>query len=293
MKELNGNTFTLTDIVNSLRTLNLDEDVVLLECAPQTDVEQQPVRIDAMIVMLVDRGTARVGIDLTQYELRAGSMMVVQPKNLVHSFSTSPDFHGGIIALSHPALESIMPKLSELTPLLLHHRTEPVSLPEPEKFSGLQEIFMLISRKIKSQTAFRRQKVMSLVQALMFELLEISSVEGDVPRMKRTRREEIMSRFIIAVSEDFRRERSVSYYADKLSITPKHLSTVVKELSGMTAGQWIENYTMMEAKVLLRTTDLSIQQIAAELNFPNQSFFGKYFKNLAGVSPSGYRQSLS
>lgn len=286
-----GKTYSLTDIVSSISALSLGEDVALIECAPQTDADLQPVRIDAMMIMLVDRGEAHIGIDLMEYELRAGSLMVVQPKNMVSFFHTSYDFHGGVLAISRPMLESIMPKLSELTPLLLHHRTEPVVNLNGPQFECLSELYMLIFSKLATQSNFRKQKVSSLLQCVIFELLDINHGDSDLPRMKRTRGEEIMSRFIIAVSEDFRRERSVSYYADKLNITPKHLSAVVKDISGHTAGQWIENYTIMEAKVLLRTTDLSIQQIAAELNFPNQSFFGKYFKHQAGVSPSRYRQS--
>lgn len=57
-----------------------------------------------------------------------------------------------------------------------------------------------------------------------------------------------------------------------------------------TAGEWIENYVTMEAKMLLKTTDLTIQQISAQLNFANQSFFGKYFKNQTGMSPTDYRR---
>lgn len=285
-------TYTLSDIINNIKTLSLDSDVVMLECGPTTESDQEPVRIEAMIIMLVGRGTAHISIDLMDYELGPGSIAVIQPKNLVHAFRTSEDFHGGVLAYSRESLEAILPRLSELTPLLMSRRTEPVTQLTPEQADVIAELFLLITRKIQNPSPFRRQKVLCLLQSIMYELLDFSNPAEDLPRMRRTRREELMARFILAVSENFRTERSVSAYAEMLSITPKHLSAVVKETSGLTAGQWIENYTIMEAKVLLRTTDLSIQQIAAELNFPNQSFFGKYFKHQAGISPSRYRQSL-
>ena len=100
-----------------------------------------------------------------------------------------------------------------------------------------------------------------------------------------------MAKCILAVSEAFREERQVASSAHKRCITPKQLSSVVKEISGRTAGDWIENYVVMEAKVLLKTTDMTIQEIAAYLNFANQSFFGKYFKHQTGVSPSVYRKN--
>lgn len=102
-----------------------------------------------------------------------------------------------------------------------------------------------------------------------------------------------MAKFIIAVSESFRERREVSWYAERLCITPKHLSAVCKETSGRTAGEWIESYVTMEAKVLLKSTDMTIQEIAAKLNFANQSFFGKYFKHQTGLSPTAYRRENS
>ena len=89
----------------------------------------------------------------------------------------------------------------------------------------------------------------------------------------------------------FRKEkRSVSYYADKMFLTAKHLSTVVKEISGKTAGEWIDSLVVLEAKALLKSSELSIQEIADELHFANQSFFGKYFKHHTGMSPKEYRR---
>ncbi len=88
-------------------------------------------------------------------------------------------------------------------------------------------------------------------------------------------------------------ERSVTFYADKLFVTPKHLSAVLKEISEKTAGEWIDLRVILEAKLLLRSTGLNIQEISTKLNFANQSFFGKYFKHLTGMSPRDYRAKLS
>ena len=87
-----------------------------------------------------------------------------------------------------------------------------------------------------------------------------------------------------------KQERSVNYYAKELFLTPKHLSSVVKEVSGKTAGEWIDNFVLFEAKSLLRSSQKNIQEIADELNFANQSFFGKYFKHYTGMSPKEYRR---
>ena len=127
----------------------------------------------------------------------------------------------------------------------------------------------------------------------MFEMLDIHAAMHTPPLQVKSRKEEIMARFILLISENFREHRQVSFYSDQMCISAKHLSSVVKELSTFTAGEWIERYVTVEAKVLLRTTDLTIQEIATRLNFTNQSFFGKYFRHQTGMSPSAYRKSAS
>jgi AraC-like DNA-binding protein len=97
--------------------------------------------------------------------------------------------------------------------------------------------------------------------------------------------------FLYLVQENFREHRFLDFYAKKLEITAKHLSRTVKNQTGYTAVEWIERYVILEAKVLLKSSNLNIQQISDELNFPSQSFFGKYFKKLTGLSPKEYRNS--
>lgn len=285
--------FSLREISDRLDAASLDDDVLMFEKFHGEIADNNPRRLDALIIMLVDAGEAEVGIDLSDYHLTPGSLLITQTKNVIHAFKSSPDFHGRIVACSRQALESLLPKLSDLPPLLLNQRTDPViQLPE-EKIREVLELYRMLETKLNSDTRFRRQKVLSILSCLMLEILDANHVDSDDVLPKRSRKEEIMARFILAVGEHFRTERSVNAYADMLGITAKHLSAVVKEISGKTAGQWIENYIILEAKIMLRTTDLSIQQIADKLTFPNQSSFGKYFKNLEGISPSTYRKHLS
>ena len=100
----------------------------------------------------------------------------------------------------------------------------------------------------------------------------------------------IVERFIALVEEHYREERLIGFYADKLCITPKYLSKLVKENTGRSAGEWIESHVILEARAMLQSSDMTIQQIASSLNFPNQSFFGKYFKRATGLSPKQYRR---
>lgn len=102
--------------------------------------------------------------------------------------------------------------------------------------------------------------------------------------------EALMDNFSKEVQLSYKKERKVLYYADRLHLSAGYLSTIIKRVSGKTAAEWIDDYVTLEAKALLKSTNLTIQQISDELNFPSQSFFGKYFKRITGLSPKEYRE---
>ena len=98
-----------------------------------------------------------------------------------------------------------------------------------------------------------------------------------------------MGKFFDELNKNYRQSRSVKFYADKLCVTPGYLATATKHATGKTVSEWISKYVVLEAKALLTRRDMSVQQISYRLNFPNQSFFGKYFKKATGQSPNEYR----
>ena len=107
-----------------------------------------------------------------------------------------------------------------------------------------------------------------------------------------SRQESICSEFIDVLSHNYKEQRDVAFYADRLCITPKYLSQIVKDKIGKTASEVIEEYVIEESKALLISTTMTIQQISDELHFPSQSVFGKYFKRVTGLSPREYRTSF-
>lgn len=102
---------------------------------------------------------------------------------------------------------------------------------------------------------------------------------------------DLYNRFMELLQKDFRRHRTIKYYAQKLNISPKYFSTLIKKVSGKTAGEWIDEYVMLEARALLKCRRYTIQQISDMLSFPNQSFFAKYFKAHTGYTPTQYQTS--
>jgi YesN/AraC family two-component response regulator len=109
--------------------------------------------------------------------------------------------------------------------------------------------------------------------------------------LTKNRQESIVEKFLQDAQDQYKQERRVGYYAQLQFITPKYLSMVVKLVTGKTVSDWINSFVILAAKSQLKNTIKTIQEIAVELNFPNQSFFGKYFKKNTGMSPSDYRSS--
>jgi YesN/AraC family two-component response regulator len=106
---------------------------------------------------------------------------------------------------------------------------------------------------------------------------------------KQTRQSILVEKFTNLVRENYRQKREITFYANKLCLTSKYLSQVIKAVTGKSATNLIDDFVILEAKALLKSTNMTIQQISDELNFPSQSFFGKYFKRVTGLSPTVYR----
>lgn len=154
---------------------------------------------------------------------------------------------------------------------------------------------LLHQTTLSADSFFSKPIARCIIAALTYQLIECASrrvpdtVSEETPR---SRRKSYIHDFLSLVQRYHRRERSVAFYASRLFITPKYLSLIIKQNTGRSAAEIIDEYVILEAKSLLRYSGKNIQQISYELNFPNQSTFGKYFKHLTGLSPSEYQRSL-
>ena len=119
----------------------------------------------------------------------------------------------------------------------------------------------------------------------------ISSAKGVTPVQGTARTQILFERFLALVAQHHTSERGMAFYADKLCLTPKYLSKLIKQVSGRSAPDWIDSFVITEAKNMLRYSEIPIKEIVYRLNFPNQSVFYKFFKAHAGMTPSDYRNS--
>jgi len=108
-------------------------------------------------------------------------------------------------------------------------------------------------------------------------------------KREKTHNEALIEKFLNLVQMHYKQERGLEFYADKMCITSKHLSRVLRETGNKSPNDLIDDRVVLEAQALLKSTNMTIEQISDELNFPSQSFFGKYFKRVTGMSPKEYK----
>ncbi len=152
--------------------------------------------------------------------------------------------------------------------------------------------FKLIQQKYETPHAYRNEILKNLINSLLFETESIYEQQSVVSRPAQTRSQLLASEFVKLVNMHSSIERSVKFYASKIFISPKHLNKTVKEITGKTAGEWIDETVILEAKVLLQNPSLTVSQISDLLHFTDQFTFSKFFKRTIGLSPVAYKQAF-
>lgn len=271
---------------------SIDDDLLLFpEFGDLPIVPDVPRRMDCILVGLCLRGEATYTVDTEERKVNPNDVIIISQGQVVNNSLLTPDLSGIAIMMSEDFFNEVMQGVHDLSSLFLFSRSHPVFGLRADEVENLITYFKMIQQKVETvEHNFRRDVVRSLMAAMIYD---ISHVMYDVQQggvRKQTRAESIFTDFIRLLEQNFRTERRVSWYGEQLCITPKYLSETVKNVSRRTPNEWIDKYVTLELRVQLKNTSKSIKEIAEDLNFPNQSFLGKYFKEHVGVSPSAYRK---
>lgn len=278
-----------------LRTIDGSEAITIIDSIEPLKKIPLPRITETILSVVCIEGSVSISIDEKTLLMTPSSIMVLAPGHLLSSYEPSNDFKGFAINTTLNFIEQMLPIMSRIIVCHKAFESNPVlHLPDDD----LQTIVMyrqILHKKLTSpENPYKKWIVNSICQAITIEIFafyfrELEQAHGK-PNIKHNRGEELFYKFITLVEDNYKHIRSLSEYASKLCVTTKYLSALVKDVSGRTAGSWIDSYVILEAKKLLSSTDMTIQQVSEALNFPNQSFFGKYFKHNAGISPSLYRK---
>lgn len=266
-------------------------DIELLENENILSGLRFPHKIRKVTHLVVTSGRFSCIVDFRTYSLSAPAMAIFLPGQVVESLEADEEFAGFGMVVSSDFTDSMNLPVSLQERLFIKH-TQFYEITE-EVLEVLSSCYKQVSSILKQDSnPYKEEIIRHLFSAHFYGLGYYFHGQQSQPTQM-TPQQELCERFIDLVSDNFKEHRDIGFYADKLCITNKYLSTLLKQETGMTALEWIERNVVLYAKSCLSSTSMTVQQISDELDFPSQSVFGKYFKRVEGVSPKAYRQSLS
>lgn len=272
--------------------------------SPSCDDLFYPNRIissmDECGVFLCTNGEVQVTLEKEIHRIRRGDMYIYMPSLPIRLLYKSEDAEGLLVALDVDFMLPVVQRVANAENLL-HVRRYPFFSLTEENFgyvrSMLEKLWERIYEEDKDRKGFLQQRlqvelIKSMAQTITYEVLSIYFSKLPIQPMVQTKKDLIFHQFLLSLFRHFRQEREVAFYAELQHLSPRYFSSIIKEKSGNNALQWIVQMVITEAKLLLETSDLSIKEISVQLNFPTQSFFGKYFKQYTGISPKEFRENV-
>ncbi len=275
-----------TDLAEFAKADSIDNDFILLDKPIISSAFEIPFKVDVAIGIICIKGITRGKINLKPYTTVSPGFITILPGQILEYEYFSEDFSGLFIIMSKRFTDSL--NIQDRLPLFLSASENPFVSLDEEELNAMVAFYSMLQRAVKRKdNPYRMEIVQCLIKAFFYSSNHRNTVKDET----KTKNEILVEKFLGFVQAYYKEQRGMEFYADKMCLTPKYLSKIIKENSGMSASEWIDNYVVLEAKALLKSTNMTIQQISDELNFPSQSFFGKYFKRHVGVSPKEYKNS--
>ena len=259
---------------------------------------QYPVRFDGYIIFYLKKGHFSVDVNLHTFEVREHSLMINVPGNIV-KVSQYDEAHIDqldlvFVLISKEFMSGIQFDFGKVFQDGLNLLHNPCIILDDFQMAVANDYMNLARKLIGAPFAYKRETIGSLLTSLTYLAADVWSKQVDEARKlaldpHATRSNQVFEHFLTLVSEHHNTERGVAFYADKLCLTPKYLSKLVKTASGRSAPDWIDSFVILEAKNLLKYSDLPIKEVVYRLHFPNPSVFHKFFKAHTGLTPMQYR----
>lgn len=246
-----------------------------------------PIRLPVNVVILCKKGNLKLKIGLKEYVVIENNITIIFSQQIFQITEISPDFDAGYILLANKFFDMQHDFITAINLGNIFSKN-PVCQLSKEDMNEMLQIFDLVKNKIdKGNHLYLNQIVQHYFRILFYNVCHILNNTQQVKT--KTHKEEIFELFMAELQKNFMQEHSVQFYAGKLCLTPKYMASVIFQTSGKHPRYWIKDYIILEAKALLKSTTMTIQQISDKLNFLDQAHFGKYFKLYTGCSPREYR----
>ena len=294
--EMPISSFTLNELVTMAggeRRPGIMGECIAANSASEMEIFRFPSRLDAFIIGVGTEGETSLTSNLQEFRLKKNSLFIFNPKDILQ-VQSNDRFKAHLIVITPDFLKRINIDTKRMMPLFLQFGSLPCMELTHAESQSLRSFISMVEQELKGpETDFSSEIIGGLIAATIYKVGDILThyltEHPEVDSPMHNRAEEYFKQFTELLGEHYKHERSVGFYARQLCITPKYLTTLIKRISGKSVSEWIDSYVILEAKTLLKYSNMSVQEIAYYLNFPNQSFFGSYFKRNAGMSPSQYK----
>ena len=288
--------FTLSELIamsGGEKRPGLLGECIAANSSSQMEVFRFPGRLDAFVIGVCTEGETTFTSNLKEYRLKKDSLFIIGPKHILQ-IQSDDRFKAHVIVITPDFLRRINIDTKHMMPLFLQFGSRPCMELTHKECTSLRSFISMVEQELEGpETDFAVEIVGGLIAATIYKVGDILThyieEHPELENPMHNRAEEYFKQFTELLGEHYTRERSVGYYARQLCITPKYLTTLIKRISGKSVSEWIDSYVILEAKTLLKYSNMSVQEIAYYLNVPNQSFFGSYFKRNTGMSPSQYK----
>ena len=255
---------------------NLDASIMPCSCEELLAFKKRfPMKLSHDCILIVVDGTLRFSMNFNDCVLTASTAVLMTSGTIIEQMETND---AGFIMISSFQQNSRFFSLK--VPVLL----------STQQMKILRQSYEML-RTVMTDSAFevKRVDISSHCVDMMVSVIESAACGQLDLTAKPTRQDEIVARFLKCVADNYREHRELGFYAGQLSLSLKYMSHVIYEQTGRHPSQWIKDHVILDAKTMLRSGRYTVQQVADELHFPNQSFFGKYFKEAVGVSPKKWK----
>lgn len=255
----------------------------------------KPFRPDNPSFIFVKTGSIKLKQHFRDLEISANMFMVTDPQTVYEMISISDDFQSRMVSYKREFISALSLKFNRLITYRYFRQQMNIGVPfEPDELEVVWKSVNFLKYILDSETemTYKKEIVEHLFSVFCYQMAGIISKEDSNSMSQMSRQEEIVFVFLNDLAQHHTRERSVEFYAQRQSITTRHLSAVVKDITGKSASQIISLIVMNEAKVLLNSSNKPVSEISGILGFSDAYSFSHFFKKHLGESPSQYRNQF-
>ncbi len=242
---------------------------------------------NGILIILCKSGNGSIVIDGKVYRLSRNNVVILPESHIVSPFVQAQLEQVSIIAVSVDYILNMPSPID--TNIFSYSRYISAIKVTDEKFDDLMSYYKFIYKETLEESKYKSEIISSIFYALILEIVAEYEKVFSVNATTDIRSDNLTDRFFKLLATNYRKYRSVQFYAEQLNLTPKYLSTAVKRVTGRPILDWIHEAILIDAKMLLRTTDLTVQQIADQLNFSSASAFVQFIKKHTGHTPKGLK----